>query len=198
MTFHFRQPWRDIVVLSGGEQSNGNAETELGSSEYAKEVLEEIWGTPPALDLAKEKALQKCLRELIEAGDLESAHDCSEGGLAVALAESSFISGVGVEVELGSQSSALEALLFGEAATRVVISCDPTKTENIKHLAVKWGLSADRIGRTVPEKLSIKVNGSMAVAAAVSELKQVWESALKLALHAETAEHLVPEILQKS
>src|SRR5260221_8976366 len=100
MTFHFRQPGRDILILSGGEQSNGNAETKLGSSEYAKEVLGEIWGTPPALDLAKEKTLQKCLRELIEAGDLESAHDCSEGGLAVALAESSFLSGVGAQVDL--------------------------------------------------------------------------------------------------
>ena len=198
MTFHFRQPGRDIVVLSGSAQNKGNAETELGSSEYAKEVLGEIWGRPPALDLAREKALQHCLRELIEAGHLESVHDCSDGGLAVTLAESSFIKGVGAEIDLGAQTSALEPLLFGEAATRVVISCDPTKTGNIKRLAVKWGLSADRIGRTVPEKLSIKVNGSIAVAAAVSELKQVWESALKLALHAETAEHLVPEILQKS
>ena len=60
----------------------------MGSSEYAKEILGEIWGVPPALDLQQEAALQKCLRELIRSQAIESAHDCSDGGLAVALAES--------------------------------------------------------------------------------------------------------------
>src|SRR5207253_2626348 len=65
MTFHFRQPGRQIWLLSGSGQKNEAAEAELGSSEYARHVLEEIWGQPPALDLKREAALQKCLQELI-------------------------------------------------------------------------------------------------------------------------------------
>jgi len=199
MTFHFRQPDRDVFLLSGGAPADAaRSETEFGSSEYAKEILGGVWGTPPALDLGQEAALQKCVRELILADDVESVHDCSDGGLAVALAESAFPKVVGAEIDLNSTSALAEAVLFGEDATRVVISCDPKKSESIKRMAVKWGLRAKRIGRTIPEKLVIKVDGTIAVSAGVSELRQVWDTALLRALHAETPEHLVPEVLQKS
>ena len=82
---------------------------------------------PPALDLKQEAALQKCLRELIQNHAIESAHDCSEGGLAVALAESGFPAKVGADIDLNSNGSFTEAVLFGEKASRVVISCDPKK-----------------------------------------------------------------------
>ncbi len=65
-----------------------DAESEFGSSEYAKEILGALWGYPPKLDIEREAALQKALIEMAQAGLLDSAHDCSEGGLAVALAES--------------------------------------------------------------------------------------------------------------
>jgi phosphoribosylformylglycinamidine synthase len=203
MTFHFRQPERDIFLLSAFLLSSSvtdasKAEAEFGSSEYAKEILGQIWGYPPALDLKQEAALQKCVRELIGNRDIESAHDCSEGGLAVALAESAFPAGVGAEIDLASSGSGAEILLFGETATRVVISCDPKKAESIKRAGAKWGLRADRIGRTVPEKLVIRIDGKQVVAAGVSELRQVWDTALVSALHAEAPEHLVPEVLQKS
>jgi phosphoribosylformylglycinamidine synthase subunit PurL len=198
MPFHFRQPDREVFLLSGRAPAAAARETEFGSSEYAKEVLGAVWGLPPALDLKQEAALQRCVRELIQNHDIESAHDCSEGGLAVAVAESGFPAGVGAEIDLNSGGSFAEAVLFGEDATRVVISCDLKKAENIKRTAVKWNLRADRIGRTIPEKLVVKIGGISAVSASVSELKQVWESALTRALHAETPEHLVPETLQKS
>ncbi len=174
------------------------AESEFGSCEYAKEILGQVWGYPPALDLKQEVALQKCLRELIGNHDIESAHDCSEGGLAVALAESAFPAGVGAEIDLVSNSFSAEIVLFAETATRVVISCDPKKAGSIKSTGEKWGLRADRIGRTVPEKLVIRIDGKQAVSASVSELRQVWDTALASALHAEAPEHLVPEVLQKS
>ena len=91
-----------------------------------------------------------------------------------------------------------EMVLFSEDATRVVISCDPRKTERIKQSGVEYGLSAEVIGRTAPDNLEISVNGQVAVGAAVSELKQIWERALPEMLHVESREHLVPEILQKS
>jgi len=199
MTFHFRQPGRDVFLLSGDVPSDRErSETEFGSSEYAKEILGAVWGAPPDLNLQQEAALQKCLRELILTHDVESVHDCSKGGLAVALAESAFSKLVGAEIDLNSTGDPAETLLFGEDATRVVISCDPKKAENIKRTAVEWGLRAERIGRTIPEKLVIKIDGNTAVSAPVSELRQVWDTALRAALHAETPEHLVPEVLQKS
>jgi phosphoribosylformylglycinamidine synthase len=197
MTFHFRQPEREIFVLHRGEPSD-SAEVELGSSEYARHVLGEIWGQPPALDLKKEAALQNCLRELISGRHIESAHDCSDGGLAVAVAESAFVAGIGAELDLTSNGAFHEAVLFGEEASRVVITCDPKNSQNIKQIAIKWGIGADRIGRTVPEKLVIRIDGAQAVSAKVSELRQQWDSALPRALHADAPEHLVPEILQKS
>src|SRR5579863_9388484 len=125
MTFHFRRSGQQIFLLSGSERSNvTDAETEIGSSEYAKEVLGEVWGSPPALDLKQEAALQKCLRELITDHAIQSAHDCSEGGLAVALAEAGFIAGVGAEIALKSNGLLPVAALFAENAGRVVITCD--------------------------------------------------------------------------
>jgi phosphoribosylformylglycinamidine synthase len=205
MTFHFRQPERDVFLLSGAPESK-NTEAEFGSSEYAKEILGQIWGVPPALDLKQEAALQKCLRELIKERAIESAHDCSEGGLAVALAEASFVkpkSGagtpyIGAEVDLNSNGGFTEGILFGEGASRVVISCDPKRAEIIQQIAVRWGVRADRIGRTIPEKLVISIDGKQAVSAKVSDLRQVWDTALLKALHVEAPEHLVPEVLQKS
>jgi phosphoribosylformylglycinamidine synthase len=177
---------------------------------------------PPALDLKQEAALQKCLRELIKEHAIESAHDCSEGGLAVALAEASFVkprpgaatpqhsqerrapgtpdvySYVGAEVDLNSNGIFTEGVLFGETATRIVISCDPKKAEIIQQIAVRWGVRADRIGRTIPKKLMISIDGKQAVSGKVSELRQVWDTALLTALHVDAPEHLVPEVLQKS
>jgi phosphoribosylformylglycinamidine synthase subunit PurL len=203
MTFHFREAGRDVLVLSpdrakNGAGENGNAEAEFGSAEYAKEIIGHLWGVPPALDLKQEAALQKCLRELVHEHAIESAHDCSEGGLAVALAESAFPMQVGAEVDLNSDGSFAEHVLFGETASRVLISCDPKKTGNIKQIAVKWGVRADRVGRTVPENLMIQIDGKQAVSAKVSDLRQAWDSALKQALHVEAPEHLVPEVLQRS
>jgi phosphoribosylformylglycinamidine synthase II len=183
MTFHFRRPNQQILLLTGSEPGDPtDAETELGSSEYARQVLGEVWGFPPTLDLKQEAALQKCLRELIADQEIESAHDCSEGGLAVALAEAAFVAGVGAEIDLASKGLFPEALLFGEDASRVVISCDSNKTEIIQEIAIKWGVRAARIGRTVPEHLKISLDGKPAIMAPVSELRQVWDTALTQAL----------------
>ncbi|HWX53137.1 MAG TPA: phosphoribosylformylglycinamidine synthase subunit PurL [Verrucomicrobiae bacterium] len=186
MTFHFRQPGRDVLLLTGGQPGNAaRAEAELGSSEYAKEILGTVWGVPPALDLAGEVALQKCLRALIQKQLIDSAHDCSDGGLSVALAESAFVAGVGAAVEVHAKGLFPETILFGEDASRVLMTCDPGNSASIQQIAVEWGIRADRIGRTVPEKLTIKIDGNTAVAASVSELKKVWEGALVGALQAE-------------
>ncbi len=196
---HFRKTGRDILLVGSTKTAAPAREAvEFGSSEYAREVLGALWGYPPSLDLKQEAALQKFLTETIQQRLIESAHDCSDGGLAVTLAEAAFPLGVGAEVQIGSQGEAAGIALFNEQPTRVVISCDPKHTKRIQQSAVQYGLSAEFLGQTISESLQIQVDGKVAVSALVSELRQVWESALPSMLHVESREHLVPEILQKS
>jgi phosphoribosylformylglycinamidine synthase len=198
-TPNFRQPGRTVVLLSGsctGEASDEN--TEFGSSEYAKEILGQIWGFPPLLNLEKEAALQRAIIEMIDQGLIESAKDCSEGGLAVTLSECSFARGIGAKVDLSPQGSPPELALFGEDASRIVISCDPLNVGRIQQIATNNSLSAQPIGSTISGKLEISLDGKTAVAAEVSDLKEAWAGALQRALHVETEERLVPETLQKS
>jgi phosphoribosylformylglycinamidine (FGAM) synthase-like enzyme len=195
----FRGTGRALVVLRGSEPGDASdVEAEFGSSEYAKEILGQFWGFPPSLELDKEAALQKGVVEMIDLGLVESAKDCSEGGLAVTLAECGFARGVGARVDLSSYGLVPEFVLFGEDASRILISCDPTNVERIQEVAVKYGLSAEVIGETVQDKLEIRVAGVVAAEAGVSELRDAWAGALKKALHVETEERLVPGVVQKS
>src|SRR5207253_906812 len=127
-------------------------------SEYAKNIVGELWGYPPSLELEREAALQKALVEMIGAGLVESAHDCSDGGLGVALAECCFAGDLGANVELNAEL-APEHVLFGEDASRVVLSCDPGKVERIQQIAVKYGVAADRIGETTQPQFTVVLNG---------------------------------------
>jgi len=195
----FRRPGHALVLVCGSEAGDASdVEAELGSSEYAKEVLGCIWGFPPALELEQEAALQKAVVEMIKAGLVESAKDCSEGGIAVTVAECSFANGIGAEVDISSNGLVREFLLFGEDASRVLISCDPKNVSRIQQIAVQYGLSAEQIGRTVPEQLEIRVDGVTAAKADVSELQDAWAGALERALHVETEERPVPGSLQRS
>jgi phosphoribosylformylglycinamidine synthase len=179
----FRILGRTVVLLRATEPGDiTDAESEFGSSEYAKEVLGALWGYPPELDLEQEAALQKAVVEMIQAGLPESVHDCSEGGVAVTLAESCFTNRIGVRVNLTSNGLPPEFVLFGEDASRVVVSCDPEKLPRIKELAGKHGLFVDVVGETVPEKLEIQLDGKTPVSASVSELKDEYESALERSL----------------
>jgi phosphoribosylformylglycinamidine synthase len=168
-----------------------DAQAEFGSSEFAKEVLGQMWGFPPALELDKEAALQKAIVQMIDEALVESAKDCTEGGIAVTLAECGFAKGTGARVNLVSGDLAAEFVLFGEDASRIVISCDEKSVERIKQVAVQFAIAAEQIGTTVPEELVIRVDGKVSVAAAVADLKQGWANALVTALHTEIDEYAV-------
>ena len=129
---------------------------------------------------------------MIGSGLVESAKDCSEGGLAVTLAECGFARGIGAQVKLRSNGLVPEFVLFGEDASRVLISCDPQNVARIQQIAVERGLLAEQIGSTVPDQLEIRVDGTAAATASVSELQDAWAHALERALHVETEERLVP------
>jgi phosphoribosylformylglycinamidine synthase len=182
----FREPGRTIVLLRGTEAGDiTDAQTEFGSSEYAKEILGAVWGYPPELELEPEAALQKGLIEMIHVGLVESAHDCSSGGLAVALAESAFGKEVGMRVDIASNGLPAEFALFGEDASRVVISCDPANLARIKEIGGKHGLLVDVLGETIPGEVEIKLDGRVVVSTSVVEMRDVYESALERALRTE-------------
>jgi phosphoribosylformylglycinamidine synthase II len=180
---YFREVGRAVILLRASEPGDRtDAESEFGSSEYAKEVLGEVWGFPPALELEREAVLQKAVIEMISAGLVESAHDCSDGGIAVTLAESAFSKGIGVKADLKSQSLPLEFVLFGEDASRVVVSCDQASLPRIKQIAGKYSLSVEAVGETIPQQIEISLDGQVVVSAEVSDLREGYEGALEKSL----------------
>ena len=193
---HFQRAGEALLVLHKGGCSH--TEQEFGSSEYAKEQLGAIWGVPPALDLKMEAALQKCVVELADKRLINAAHDISEGGIAVALAEMGFRRNVGAKAEFNSSEWPPEMGLFAEHASHIFVSCDQSKVKDIQSIAVRYGLAADLRGQTQAENFEITYNGAVVVSAPVAELKKAWAESLEKMLHVETREHLVPEVLQKS
>ncbi len=182
----FRAESRAVVLLRATEPGDEtDAESEFGSSEYAKEILGAVWGYPPELDLEKEAALQKALVALAQSGLAESVHDCSEGGIAVALARCSFAQAIGAQVDMPSHGLPPEFALFGEDASRVIVSCDPSNLSGIKQVAVQYGLSAQVIGQTIPAQIEIRLDGRAVVSAAVTDLRSAYEGALEAALRTE-------------
>jgi phosphoribosylformylglycinamidine synthase len=177
---HFSAPGRAVMLLHvgiGGDITD--AKTEFGSSDYAKEVLGFTWGYPPELDIEKEAMLQKAIIDCVRQELLSSAHDCTEGGIAVALAEMTFAKQVGVRVDLASNGLFAEYNLFGEDASRVIVSCDPDKVERIKQIAAGFGVTADILGETIPEKLEILLDSKAVISGKVSDFEVHYENALE-------------------
>jgi phosphoribosylformylglycinamidine synthase II len=161
----------------------------FGSSEYAKTVLGEIWGTPPALNLTAEAALHKTLAQLAERKLLKSARDISDGGIAVALAEGCFEHGLGVRAHLTESADLPTAWrLFHEGATRVLATCEPMNLAAIRKLVEATGcLLVEDIGETVETDFTIAVNAHTVVDETVHSLRHRWDVALEAMLHEVTA-----------
>ncbi|HOP07673.1 MAG TPA: phosphoribosylformylglycinamidine synthase subunit PurL [candidate division Zixibacteria bacterium] len=141
----------DVVFLLGENKEH------LGASEYLHWLFQQTRGTVPEVDLTVERKLQDALLEAIQTGLLKSAHDTAEGGLAVALAESCMSDRekqIGVTIEL-NESIRTDCLLFGETVSRVVISCDPDKTEQVQAHFDKAGVPCKKIGTVGGERLKI-------------------------------------------
>jgi phosphoribosylformylglycinamidine synthase len=166
----------------------GETRAELGATEYLHRVHGEVRGMPPAIELGHERALQALLPQLIGAGLVASAHDCSEGGLAVALAECTFGQpGVGATVDVRGVTGpagvpVAHATLFSESAGRVLLAVSPEHLTTVLDQAATAGVVAGVIGTTGGATLRIAVDGEPVVVAAVSELQTVWANALEDAL----------------
>jgi phosphoribosylformylglycinamidine synthase len=167
----------DIVLL-------GEGLGELGGSEYLKSMFGQIRGVPPALDLGRERALQRLLVDAIGRGLIRSAHDCAEGGFAVALAECCFeAGGIGAVVSIpgvdgGDGADRLAATLFGESATRVIVSVSSGDVPALAAAAGRAGVPATPIGRTGGHAIRIAVDGQVVVDVAVSEAEARWSAVL--------------------
>ena len=110
----------DLIYLLGN-----NTENVLGGSEYLAILHQTVAGQPPSLDFELEKQVQAACRHGIRQGWLNSAHDCAEGGLAIALAESCISGKLGAEINLPSSEQRLDEQLFGEAASKIMVSVKP-------------------------------------------------------------------------
>jgi phosphoribosylformylglycinamidine synthase len=173
----FRQPGRDIVLL-------GDPDDNLGGSEYLKTVHGLVAGEVPRLDLARERALIEVLVEASARRLIESAHDCSDGGLAVTLAECAFDSGgIGLSVDVpvaGGPSSPWTGLaaLFGEGGGRAVVSVGPDQRAALESLAAQAGVPLTVIGKTGGTRIEIAVAGQPGIDCALAEAEQLWSSTL--------------------
>ena len=158
----------DKVALVGGK-GNGH----LGGSEFLKVVHGKIAGLPPPLDFAREKATQKAVRDGVRAGLVKAAHDCSDGGLGVALAEMCFERGLGCRVTLASKLRP-DALLFGEDASRILISYAEGARAQVAAICKAAGAEVEEIGQVGGAALVIEG----LVDASVVELRAAWSTAI--------------------
>ncbi len=161
----------DVVFLLG------ETKAELGGSEFQAVVHGVVEGRPPQLDLEVEKKLLGAVLEAIQGGLVRSAHDLSEGGLAVALAESCISGGIGAKVDIASELRP-DFALFSESQSRILLSASPEKAEALEKLLAERGVPAARIGVVEGSELSIAVNGTEVLSKPVEQLKRVWEDVI--------------------
>jgi phosphoribosylformylglycinamidine synthase len=169
----FLKARRKVILLGGLGDCDA---VHFGGTQYAKYVIQSLWGLPPVLDMDLEKRVQVTIREIIAEGLAESAHDLSDGGLAVALAECSFGHGVGAQVSLNSDQRS-DFLLFGEAPSRILIST--SQPERIQEIASQYGVAALQIGDTIESKLVIQNQQSILIDQPIAPLRALWSDALE-------------------
>jgi phosphoribosylformylglycinamidine synthase len=183
-----------IILLDGSTGGAGltpeERAREFSSSEYAKTIRNIVAGTPPAIDLAGEKRLIECLVALAKEGLARSAHDTSDGGLGVTLAECCFAAteNFGAEITLdsaagsGGSAQPAEWALFQERGARAVVSVSRDALARSEGVARQYGLAAREIGRVTRGEFRIQYNGRTVVRAGVESLRDAWANALERAL----------------
>jgi phosphoribosylformylglycinamidine synthase len=174
----FRGEGDDIILL-------GDGAGELGGSEYLNVLHRLVRGRPPELNLDRERRLIDLLVRAAREGIVRSAHDCSDGGVAVTLAECSFdTGGIGCEVDLpgsGQESAgSFEAIgvLFGESASRAIVSVRPADRATLMALAATAGVPANLIGKTGGSRLVLRVDGRAAIDMPLDTAERTWSTAI--------------------
>ncbi len=179
-----------IVLLDGGSaeiirsaQDDRVRQEEFSSSDYAKTIQGIVAGVPPAIDLAAEKRLIECLVNVAGAGLILSAHDVSDGGLAVTIAESCFTSdGLSADVNLTRDAGPVEVALFGERGARAVVSLSAASLARLNAVAAQYGVAANRIGTVTRSEFRIQFNGTPVIRRNVSSFRKAWSESLAAAI----------------
>jgi phosphoribosylformylglycinamidine synthase subunit PurL len=175
---HFREPDRTVMLIGSTDECEP---VRFGGTQYAKVILKQLWGLPPALDMDYEKRVHAAVREIVRAGLVESAHDLSDGGLAVGLGECSFgPDSIGASVHVDEEGS-LPIALFHEGPSRVLIST--SEPGRVQQIATAHGVDATQIGVTIKDRLQVINRGTMLIDGEVQALKRAWEGALEHMLH---------------
>jgi phosphoribosylformylglycinamidine synthase II len=198
----FRNAGDVIVLLDGAppvrhserseESLHSPPAKEFSSSEYSKTVGGIVAGEPPAIDLAAEKRLIDCLVALAADGVVISAHDISDGGFAVTVAESCFaafpvgarhaVPVLGAKIKL-ENSVAAEFAVFGERGARCVVSVSPAKLAALQGIARQYGVAASEIGQVTQDRsLRIEHRGRTIIDSPVENLRDVWADSLERTL----------------
>ena len=176
----FRAEGDDIVLL-------GEGFGELGGSEYLKTLHGLVRGRPPEIDLDRERRLIDVLVRAVSAGTVQSAHDCSDGGVAVTLAECAFdTGGIGCDVDIPGLSDGASfvtavndaRVLFGESASRAIVSVRPADRGALLQLANSAGVPAKLIGRTGGSRLLVRVDGRTVIDVDVDAAERIWSTAI--------------------
>jgi len=191
MKIAFRNSGDVIMLLDGGSAlatrhppfATSDMAQEFSSSEYSKTIGGIIAGEPPAIDLAAEKRLIDCLVALASAGTVQSAHDVSDGGLAVTLAESCFAAkGLGASVSLAENAPA-EYALFSERGARCIVSVAPADLAAVLRTARQYGVEARELGNVTRDAaLRIEIQGHAAIDSPLDVLRDVWANSLERTL----------------
>jgi len=169
----------DLVILLG------ECKDDLGGSEYLKLIFGLKMGDSPRIDLEREKAVQRTCLEAIKAGLINSAHDCSEGGLAVTLAECCILNSsqkIGAIIDLLPShfpfSLRTDGLFFGETQSRIVVSCRPEDFNQIKNLTYKNEIPFFKLGEVGGNRLVIRRDKDTLIDMQIDELEKLWRRAL--------------------
>jgi phosphoribosylformylglycinamidine synthase len=178
----------DIIALLGTTRDDTTV------SEYAATILGTTTGEMisrgrvPALDLNTERAVQKACLGAAEAGLLRSAHDCSDGGLAVALCECCFSSlnrmAVGADVDLAG-TLPIAARLFSETPSRIIVSFEESALGQMEEITAREGCTLTILGRAGGDQLRISTDGDERIALSLAEIENAWRTALENRLQAE-------------
>ncbi|HEY0139986.1 MAG TPA: phosphoribosylformylglycinamidine synthase subunit PurL [Thermoanaerobaculia bacterium] len=182
---HFPDADLDVILL-------GHTRDELGGSEWQQMFAANALAASPRVDLEHEKKLIELLLALHGEQLLRAAHDLSNGGLAVALAECA-VEGIGCHVDLGGHADDLDpiSLLFSESQGRVIVAVRPEQRERVLALASEHGIAAQRLGHTAHGTFLIERNGVPLVRIAAQELSRIWRSAFALLLGGDTIEEVL-------
>ena len=177
----FKQEGDAIFLLSPAAWQHRN---DLGGSEYLATIHARTSGDAPHLDLGEEGAVQEAMLALIQAGLVQSAHDVSDGGLAVCLAESVlFSNALGADIRLDANPDVrLDALLFGEAQSRIVFTVTAEKAEAVASVIGAYAVQALQIGTVTTADLVIGVGGRAVLSVAREAMRQPYETAIPKAM----------------